>query len=60
MPTDKHVARHDSQIARLEQAMTALAEAQVRTEESTAELKHAMALLAKEQAKTAATEGTET
>jgi hypothetical protein len=55
MPTDKHLARHDSQIARLEQAMTALAEAQVKTEESTAELKHAMALLAKEQAKTAAT-----
>jgi hypothetical protein len=28
MPADKHLAKHDSQIARLEQAMTALAEAQ--------------------------------
>ncbi|HXB70455.1 MAG TPA: hypothetical protein VNY05_19555 [Candidatus Acidoferrales bacterium] len=54
MPTDKNVARHDGQIARLEQAMTALAEAQVKTEESTAELKHAMADLAKAQAKTEA------
>ena len=29
MTTKDHLARHDSQIARLEQAMTALAEAQV-------------------------------
>ena len=38
MQTDKHLAKHDSQIARLEQVMTALAEAQVKTEAAMAEL----------------------
>jgi exonuclease VII small subunit len=49
MQTDKHLARHDSQIARLEQVMTALAEAQVKTEESTDRLNRAMAELAESQ-----------
>jgi hypothetical protein len=49
MQTDKHLAQHDSQIARLEQVMTALAEAQVKTEESTARLTRAMAELADSQ-----------
>ena len=46
MQHDKHLALHDSQIARLEQVMTALAEAQVKTEESTDRLNRAMAELA--------------
>jgi chromosome segregation ATPase len=54
MQTDKYLERHDSQIARLEQVMTALAEAQVKTEESTDRLNLAMAELAKAQAKTEA------
>lgn len=49
MQTDKHLARHDSQIERLEQVMTALAEAQVKTEESTDRLNRAMAELAESQ-----------
>ena len=54
MPIDKHLAKHDSQISRLEQAMTALAEAQVRTEDEGAELRRSMSALAKAQAKTEA------
>ena len=54
MPTDKYLARHDSQIAHLEQVMIALAEAQVKTEESAGRLNLAMAKLAKAQAKTEA------
>jgi ferritin-like metal-binding protein YciE len=46
MQTDKHLAQHDGQIARLEQVMTALAEAQVKTEDSTERLNRAMAELA--------------
>lgn len=46
MQTDKHLAQHDSQIARLEQVMTALAEAQVKTDESTDRLNRVMAELA--------------
>jgi ferritin-like metal-binding protein YciE len=46
MQTEKHLAQHDSQIARLEQVMTALAEAQVKTEDSTERLNVAMAELA--------------
>jgi|GEM_PF-2574717 ferritin-like metal-binding protein YciE len=46
MQIDKHLAQHDSQIARLEQVMTALAEAQVKTEDSTERLNRAMAELA--------------
>ena len=49
MQTDKRLAQHDSQIARLEQVMTALAEAQVKTEESTDRLTRAMAELAESQ-----------
>jgi ferritin-like metal-binding protein YciE len=49
MQIDKHLAQHDSQIARLEQVMTALAEAQVKTEESTDRLNRAMADLAQSQ-----------
>ena len=49
MQIDKHLAKHDSQIARLEQVMTALAEAQVKTEESTDRLNLAMAELAQSQ-----------
>jgi chemotaxis regulatin CheY-phosphate phosphatase CheZ len=49
MQIDKHPAKHDSQIARLEQVMTALAEAQVKTEESTDRLNLAMAELAQSQ-----------
>jgi peptidoglycan hydrolase CwlO-like protein len=51
--TEEYLARHDSQIARLEQVMTALAEAQVRTEDEMAELVKAMKELALAQAKTA-------
>jgi uncharacterized protein YhaN len=46
MQTDKRLAQHDGQIARLEQVMTALAEAQVKTEDSTDRLNRAMAELA--------------
>ena len=49
MQIDKHLAKHDSQIARLEQVMTALAEAQVKTEDSTDRLNLAMAELAQSQ-----------
>jgi type II secretory pathway component PulF len=49
MQTDKRRARHDSQIPRLEQVMIALAEAQVKTEESTGLLNRAMAELAASQ-----------
>jgi hypothetical protein len=49
MQTDKRLAQHDSQIARLEQVMTALAEAQVKTEDSTERLNVAMAELARSQ-----------
>ena len=55
MTTKDHLARHDSQISRLEQVMTALAEAQVKTEEAQEKLTLAMAALAKSQAKTEAT-----
>jgi exonuclease VII small subunit len=54
MTTKDHLARHDSQIARLEQVMTALAEAQVKTEEAQEELTRAMAVLAKSHAETEA------
>jgi ferritin-like metal-binding protein YciE len=46
MQIDKRLAQHDGQIARLEQVMTALAEAQVKTEDSTERLNRAMAELA--------------
>ena len=46
MQTGKHLARDDSRFARLEQVMTALAEAQVKTQESTDRLNRAMADLA--------------
>jgi hypothetical protein len=62
MQIDKRLAQHDSQIARLEQVMTALAEAQVKTEEAQArtgrdlaKLARAMTALAESQAKTEAT-----
>jgi hypothetical protein len=55
MTTKDHLARHDSQIARLEQVMTALAEAQVKTDREMAKLARAMAALAESQAKTEAT-----
>ena len=62
MTTKDHLVRHDSQIARLEQVMTALAEAQVKTEEAQektsremAKLARAMTALAEAQAKTEAT-----
>ena len=54
MTTKDHFARHDSQIARLEQVMTALAEAQVKTEEAQEKLTVAMAVLAKSHAETEA------
>ena len=38
MTTPERLARHDSQISRLEQVMTALAEAQVKTEDEVANL----------------------
>jgi hypothetical protein len=52
LTTKDHLPRHDSQIARLEQAMTALAEAQVKTEEAHVKLTRAMTALAESQAKT--------
>jgi hypothetical protein len=62
MTTKDHLARHDGQIARLEQAMTALAEAQIKTEEAQArtgrdlaKLARAMTALAEAQVKTEAT-----
>ena len=55
MTTKDHLARHDSQIARLEQVMTALAEAQVKTEEAQEKLTLAMAALAKSHAEAEAT-----
>ena len=62
MTTKDHLARHDSQTARLEQVMTALAEAQVKTEEAQtktgrelAKLARAMTALAEAQVKTEAT-----
>jgi hypothetical protein len=55
MTTKDHLARHDSQIAHLEQVMTALAEAQVKTEEAQERLTLAMAALAKSHAETEAT-----
>jgi hypothetical protein len=54
MTTKDHLARHDSQIPRLEQVMTALAEAQVKTEEAQEELTRAMAVVAKSHAETEA------
>ena len=47
MPTDKHLAKHDSQISRLEQVMTALAEAQVKSEDEMGEFRRSMSTLAK-------------
>jgi len=55
MTTKDHLARHDGQIARLEQVMTALAEAQVKTERDLSKLARAMTALAEAQAKTEAT-----
>ncbi len=52
MNAKDQLAQHTSQISRLEQVMTALAEAQVKGEEQTAELRHAMIALAKAQLKT--------
>ena len=49
MQIDKHPAKHDSQIARLEQVMTALVESQVKTEDSTDRLNLAMAELVQSQ-----------
>ena len=46
MQVGKHPFQHDSRIARLQQTMTALAEAQVRTKESAKILNSAMADLA--------------
>ncbi|SPE38316.1 hypothetical protein SBA3_2840004 [Candidatus Sulfopaludibacter sp. SbA3] len=48
MNTDDKVNQHTSQIARLEQVMTALAEAQIKTEEDAKELRQALILLAGE------------
>jgi hypothetical protein len=53
MTTKDHLARHDSQIARLEQVMTALAEAQVKTEEAQERLGRDMAKLGRDMAKLA-------
>src|SRR5207245_10458255 len=47
MTTKDHLARHDSQVARLEQVMTALAEAQVKTEEAQAKTDRELAKLAR-------------
>jgi hypothetical protein len=52
---ERNRARHDSQINRLEQVMTALAEAQVKTEQAQEKLTLAMAALAKSHAETEAT-----
>jgi len=46
--------RHHSQMARLEQAMAALAEAQVKTEDDARQLRRVMTQLAKAQLKTEA------
>jgi ferritin-like metal-binding protein YciE len=54
MTIKDHLARHGSQIARLEQVMTALAEAQVKTDREMAKLTRAMTALAESQAKTEA------
>ena len=61
MNTKDQLAQHTSQISRLEQVMTALAEAQVKTEDETLQmqretrkLQRAMTELAKAQAKTEA------
>jgi len=54
MTTKDHLARHDSH-GRLEQVMTALAEAQVKTDREMAKLARAMTALAEAQAKTEAT-----
>ena len=51
MTTKEHLPRHDS----LEQVMTALAEAQVKSEEAQEDLARAMATLAKSHAETEAT-----
>jgi uncharacterized protein YigA (DUF484 family) len=55
MTTKDHLARHDSRIPRLEQVMTALAEAQVKTEEAQEKLTRAMTALAESHAETEAT-----
>jgi hypothetical protein len=55
MQIDKRSAQHDSRIAPLEQAMSALAEAQVKTDRDLAKLARAMTALAEAQAKTEAT-----
>ena len=55
MNTKDQLTQHTNQIARLEQVMTALAEAQVRSEDDTREMKRAITALAKAQAKTQAT-----
>jgi len=54
MTSKEYIASHDGQIARLEQVMTALAEAQVKTGKAEAKLFTAMAELARSQAETAA------
>jgi ferritin-like metal-binding protein YciE len=54
MTTKDHLARHDSQIARLEQVMTSLAEAQVKTDREMAKLARAMTALAESHAETEA------
>jgi hypothetical protein len=55
MTTKDHLVRHDSQSPRLEQVMTALAEARVKTEEAQEKLTLAMAALAESHAETEAT-----
>jgi len=52
LTTPERLSRHDSQISRLEQVMTALAEAQVKTEDESARLHRSMNALAKAQTKT--------
>jgi len=54
MNTKDHLSQHTSQISRLEQAMTALAEAQVKTEDDAQQLRRTMNELAKAQVKTEA------
>jgi septal ring factor EnvC (AmiA/AmiB activator) len=54
MSTKDQLTQHASQIARFEQAMTALAEAQVKTEDDAHELRQAMIALAKAQTRTEA------
>jgi len=58
MTPDDKTAQHTSQISRLEQVMTALAEAQVKTKDDTAALKRAMAELAQAQAELAKAQAT--